>query len=229
MSMEQESGVQRFVAECVGTFALVFAGTGAIVINAESGGSLGTVGIGIVFGLVVMAMIFAVGHASGAHLNPAVTLAFASIREIPWSVVPGYLAAQVIGGLLASLSLRALFGTTANLGATVPAGSNRQSLLLEFILTLLLMFVITAVATDGRAVKDAAAIAIGATVGLEAIFAGPISGASMNPVRSLSPALVSWTWTSQWLYVVGPITGAVVGAVIYRFIRSDASDVVPEH
>ncbi|MDQ3044927.1 MAG: MIP family channel protein [Chloroflexota bacterium] len=208
-------------AEAFGTFALVFAGTGAVVIDAETGGGIGHIGIGLTFGLVIMVMIYAVGHISGAHFNPAVTLGFAVGRHFPWSEVPRYWAAQLLGGVVASLLLRAMFGDTAQLGATVPFGSARRSFLLEIILTFLLMFVITSVATDVRAVGQAAAIAIGGTVGLEALFAGPISGASMNPARSLAPAIVSWTWADQWLYVAGPALGAVAGVLVYRFIRGN--------
>ena len=175
--------MHRLAAESVGTFALVFAGTGAVVIDTETGGGVGHVGIGMTFGLVIMVMIYAIGHISGAHFNPAVTLGFAVGRHFPWSDVPRYWAAQLLGGLTASLLLRGMFGTTAHLGATLPAGSARRSFLLEAVLTFVLMFVITSVATDVRAVGQAAAIAIGGTIGLEALFAGPISGASMNPAR----------------------------------------------
>jgi MIP family channel proteins len=213
--------MHRLAAESVGAFALVFAGTGAVVIDAETGGGIGHVGIGMTFGLVIMVMIYAVGHISGAHFNPAVTLGFAVGRHFPWPDVPRYWAAQLLGGVTASLLLRGMFGTTAHLGATLPVGSARRSFLLEAVLTFLLMFVITSVATDVRAVGQAAAIAIGGTIGLEALFAGPISGASMNPARSLAPALVSWTWADQWLYVVGPMLGAVVGVMAYQLVRGD--------
>jgi MIP family channel proteins len=211
--------MHKLAAEAVGTFALVFAGTGAVVIDAETGGGVGHVAVGLTFGLVIMVMIYAVGHVSGAHFNPAVTLAFAVGRHFPWWLVPRYWAAQLLGGVAASLLLRGMFGTTAHLGATLPVGSARRSFLLEAVLTFLLMFVITSVATDVRAVGQAAAIAIGGTVGLEALFAGPISGASMNPARSLAPALVSWTWEAQWLYVTGPLLGAVAGVLAYRAVR----------
>jgi MIP family channel proteins len=211
---------RKALAELVGTFGLVFAGTGAIVINAESEGAVTHVGIGLTFGLIVMVMIYATGHISGAHINPAVTLAFAAARHFPLSSVPTYLVAQLSGALMASLVLRATFGEVADLGATLPAEGAGQSLVLEFFLTLFLMFVIMAVATDVRAVGQAAAIAIGGTVGLEALFAGPISGASMNPARSLAPALVSGTWDSQWIYILGPVVGALAGAFIYVVIRA---------
>ena len=215
--------MHRFAAEAVGTFALVFAGTGAIVIDAETGGVVGHLGVAITFGLMIMVMIYAVGHISGAHFNPAVTLAFAVGRHLPWPRVAQYWAAQLLGAVAASLLLRAMFGDLARLGATLPTGSTARSFILEAVLTFFLMFVITAVATDTRAVGQAAAIAIGGTVGLEALFAGPISGASMNPARSLAPALVSGTWAHQWIYVAGPVIGALAGVIVYNAIRGPSS------
>lgn len=212
---------RRALAELIGTFGLVFAGAGAITINIVTGGAIGHVGIGLTFGLIVMAMIYATGHVSGAHLNPAVTLGFCLARHFPLRQAPVYIAAQLAGGLLAALALRGMFGNVGTLGTTLPRGGAGQSLVLEFILTFFLMFVIMAVATDVRAVGQAAAIAIGGTVGLEALFAGPISGASMNPARSLAPALVSGTWDAQWLYVLGPVTGALAGAMAYALIRDE--------
>ena len=187
------------LAELVGTVALVFAGTGAITIDAVTGGAVGHVAIGATFGLVVMAMIRAIGHVSGAHINPAVTQAFAVSRHFARRLMPVDMAAQLLGAVLVSVTLRIMFGTNGNLGATLPYDGAGQSLLLELILTFVLMVVIMAVATDVHAVGQAAAIAIGGTVALEALFAGPISGAAMNPARSLAPALVSGTWDSQWL------------------------------
>ncbi len=218
-------GVARAaLAEGIGTFALVFAGTGAVIIDTTTGGAVTHVGIGLTFGLVIFVMISAVGHISGAHFNPAVTLAFACARHFPWSRVAPYLLAQVGGALLASVLLRGMFGNVAHLGATLPRGSDGQSLLLEAVLTFFLMFVITAVATDTRAVTQTAALAIGGTVGLEALFAGPISGASMNPARSLAPALVGGTGASLWLYLIGPILGAIAGAWMYRLVSNAKGD-----
>jgi MIP family channel proteins len=210
---------RRALAEAIGTYGLVFAGTGAVTIDAVTRGGVSHVGVALTFGLIIMTMIYAVGHISGAHFNPAVTLGFAAARHFPPRLVPVYIAAQLAGAVGASLTLRALFGNVAALGATLPQGSDRQSFVLEAVLTFFLMFVIMAVATDVRAVGQAAAIAIGGTVGLEALFAGPISGASMNPARSLAPALVSGVWTSQWLYVAGPICGALLGALVYGALR----------
>ena len=207
------------VAEFVGTFGLLFAGTGAIMVNDLSGGQVTHLGIGLTFGLIVAAMIFATGHISGAHINPAVTLAFALCRHFPWRRVPLYVAAQLAGAVAAGLTLLAILGDVAHMGATLPTGSDPQALGLEVVLTFFLMFVIMAVATDARAEGGLAAVAIGATVALESTFAGPIAGASMNPARSLGPALVGWTWTSQWLYVVGPVVGAAVAALLYTWLR----------
>jgi len=206
------------VAEAIGTFALVFAGCGAIMVNAKTG-DLGHVGIALTFGLVIMAMIYAVGHVSGAHFNPAVTLAFVVMRHFPGSRALGYWAAQLAGAVAAAAVLRASLGDVADVGATLPSGSDAQSFLWELLMTAFLMFVIMAVATDTRAVGEAAAIAIGGTIAFDALFGGPISGASMNPARSLGPALVSGQLESLWLYLVAPPVGAVLGALAYQFVR----------
>jgi aquaporin NIP len=211
--------VKRLVAEFVGTFLLVFAGPGAVVVNEVSGGGVGSLGIGLSFGLAVMATIYAVGHLSGAHINPAVTVAFALTRHFPWALVPAYVLAQLLGACAASATHLALFGDVADLGATVPSSSPLQAALLELVLTLFLMFVVSAVATDVRAVGQAAAIAIGGYVALAATFADPIAGASMNPARSFGPALLSGTWTGHWAYWVGPVAGAMLGALLYRYVR----------
>lgn len=209
------------VAEFLGTFALVFAGCGAIMIDVLSGGQVTHVGVGLTFGLVIAAMIYATGHISGAHLNPAVTLGFVLARHFPPRRLLAYWGAQVGGAIAAAVALRVVLGNAAHVGATVPAGAGGawQSFALEAILTFFLMFVIMAVATDTRAVGQAAALAIGATVGLEALFAGPISGASMNPARSVGPALVGWMWTAQWVYLTAPFLGASLAALVYRWLR----------
>ena len=206
-------------AECIGTFGLVFAGCGAIMIDTLSRGQVTHVGVGLTFGLIIAAMIYATGHISGAHLNPAVTLGFVLARHFPLGRLAGYWAAQLTGALAATIALRLILGNVAHLGATLPAAGAWQSFALEVVLTFFLMFVIMAVATDTRAVGQAAALAIGATVGLEALFAGPISGASMNPARSLAPALAGWTWTAQWVYLTAPFLGAAFAALIYRWLR----------
>src|SRR5450755_875816 len=209
------------LAEGIGTFGLVFAGCGAIMIDGISHGQITHVGVGLVFGLIITVMIYAFGHISGAHLNPAVTLAFVLVRHFPLKRLIGYWMAQLAGAILAAACLRFLLGNVAHLGATIPAGDGGawQSFGLEVLLTFFLMLVIMAMATDTRAVGQSAALAIGATVGLEALFAGPISGASMNPARSLAPALLSGTWIGQWVYLLAPLLGAVLGAYVYRWLR----------
>ncbi len=197
--------VRRLAAEFVGTFALVFAGCGAIMVDAKTG-QLGHVGVAITFGLVIMAMIYAVGHISGAHFNPAVTFSFALSRHFPWPRAFGYWAAQILGALTAAALLRGSLGNIAHVGATLPAGSQAQSFLWELVLSFFLMFVIMAVATDTRAVGEAAAIAVGGTVLFDAMFGGPISGASMNPARSIGPAVVSGDLHALWLYILAPVT-----------------------
>ena len=186
-------------------------------------GQLGHVGIAITFALVIMFGFYAVGHISGAHFNAAVTFAFALSRHFPWPRAVGYWASQFLGALAAALILRGSLGNIADVGATLPSGSQGQSFLWELVLTFFLMFVIMAVATDTRAVGEAAAIAIGGTIGLDAMFGGPISGASMNPMRSIAPALVSGNLHALWLYILAPILGASLGALAYQLIRGEAS------
>jgi MIP family channel proteins len=211
---------RRALAEGLAAFALVFAGCGAIVADARYGGALGTVGVALVFGLVIMVMVYATGHLSGAHINPAVTVAFTLTRHFPAREAAAYIAAQVTGATIAALLLLAVWTSQpANLGATVPSLGAWSALTYEIVMTAFLMFVIMAVATDTRAVGAAAAIAIGGTIGLDALFGGPVTGASMNPARSLGPALVSGTWADFWIYVAGPILGATVGALAYQLVR----------
>ena len=219
MAQRPPSVARRCVAEFIGTFGLLFAGAGAVMINEISGGAITNVGIGLVFGLVVAAMIFSLGHISGAHINPAVTLGFALARHFPWKMTPLYWGSQLMGATAACLVLRGLFGNVADVGATLPGAEVWVVAAFEALLTFFLMFVIMAMATDVRAVGTAAALAIGATVGLEAIFGGPISGASMNPARSFGPALVSGNWTAHWAYWVGPVVGAAVAAFTYAWLR----------
>jgi len=208
--------MKKLMAEFIGTFALVFAGTGAIVINDVSGGSITHVGIALTFGLVVLAMIYTVGDISGAHLNPAVTSAFwLSGRFVGRQVLP-YILAQCFGAIVASGTLHFLFPTHAGLGATLPAGSDMQSFVLELILTLILMFVILNVSTGAKEKGVTAGIAIGAVIGLEAMFAGPICGASMNPARSLAPAIVSGHVEHLWIYLTAPLIGACLAVFACR-------------
>jgi aquaporin NIP len=213
---------RRALAEGLAVFALVFAGCGAIVADAEYGGGLGTVGIALVFGLVIMAMVYATGHLSGAHINPAVTLAFTLTRHFPAREALVYIGAQLAGAALGALLLLAVWtDRPAELGATVPTVGSGGAVVYEMVMTAVLMFVIMAVATDTRAAGAAAAIAIGGVIGLDALFGGPVTGASMNPARSFGPALASGTWTDFWVYLAGPILGAGAGAITYQVVRGE--------
>jgi aquaporin NIP len=213
------SDMKRYFAELIGTFALVFAGTGAIVINQTSNGAVTHVGIALTFGLVVLAMIYALGDISGAHLNPAVTLAFWSARLFPAGEVAPYLASQCAGAFAASGVLKLLFPQSATLGATLPAGPVMQSFVLEFILTALLMFVILNVSTGAKEKGITAGVAIGAVIALEALFAGPICGASMNPARSLAPAVVSGHLEHLWIYLTATVLGAQLAVLACRCVQ----------
>jgi aquaporin NIP len=226
---QQPDLARRVAAEAIGTFALVFAGCGAIVAEAEHPGTLGTVGVALVFGLVVMAMVYATGHLSGAHLNPAVTTAFALTRHLPRGEVAAYVAAQLLGALAAAALLAAIWpAQPAELGTTAPSIGAGSALAYEAVLTAVLMFVIMAVATDTRAVGAGAAIAIGGTVGLDALCGGPVTGASMNPARSLGPALVSGSLSDLWIYLLGPLAGAALGALAYQVVRGDVLSAAAE-
>jgi aquaporin Z len=211
--------VKKLAAEVLGTFALVFTGTGAIVIDNVSGGGVSHVGVALTFGLIVLAMIYTVGDISGAHLNPAVTLGFFAARRLKGGDVLPYIVSQCLGALSASLVLRLLFPRDATLGTTIPTGSLLQSFVLELILTALLMFVILAVSTGAREKGITAGIVVGSVIGLEAMFAGPICGASMNPARSFAPALVSLHLQALWIYLLAPTFGALVGVLGCRCVR----------
>ncbi|MCE2694223.1 MAG: aquaporin [Verrucomicrobiaceae bacterium] len=208
--------MNKLLSELLGTFTLVFAGTGAIVINDVSGGVIGHAGIALTFGLVVMAMIYTFGEVSGAHLNPAVTLGFAVAGRFEWKNVPGYVLAQIIGAVAASGVLHWLFPAHEKLGATLPAGSAMQSVVLELILTAILMLVILRISTGAKEKGITAGIAIGGVIALEAMFAGPICGASMNPVRSLAPALVSGHLEHLWIYLAAPTLGALLAVPLAK-------------
>jgi aquaporin NIP len=212
--------VRRASAEGLAAFALVFAGCGAAVAATRSGDPAGTVAVALTFGLVVMVMVYATGHLSGAHLNPAVTLAFTLSRHFPARDALAYVAAQLTGATAGALLLLAVWSDRpAALGATVPSVAAGSALVYELVMTAFLMFVIMAVATDTRAVGAAAAIAIGGTVGLDALFGGPVTGASMNPARSLGPAIAAGEWQDFWVYVAGPLLGAAAGAGAYQLVR----------
>ena len=202
--------MKKYVSEFFGTFALVFAGTGAIVINQTTQGAITHAGIALTFGLVVLAMIYTFGDVSGAHLNPAVTTAFAAAGLLPWREVPPYVIAQVVGGLAASALLKSLFPANPTLGATLPAGPPMQSFVMEIVLTFILMLVILSVSTGAKEKGITAGIAVGAVIGLEAMFAGPICGASMNPARSLAPAVISGSLQHLWIYLLAPAVGALM-------------------
>ncbi|RLM78925.1 aquaporin NIP1-1 [Panicum miliaceum] len=212
--------VQKIIAEIFGTYFLIFAGCGAVTINASKNGAITFPGVAIVWGLAVMVMVYAVGHISGAHFNPAVTFAFATCGRFPWRQLPAYVLAQMLGSTLASGTLRLMFGGRhEHFPGTLPTGSDVQSLVIEIITTFYLMFVISGVATDNRAIGELAGLAVGATILLNVLIAGPVSGASMNPARSVGPALVSGQYRSVWVYLVGPVAGAVAGAWAYNLIR----------
>jgi aquaporin NIP len=212
--------MNKLLAELLGTFTLVFAGTGAIVINSASQGVITHAGIALVFGLVVLAMIHTFGDVSGAHLNPAVTLAFAAAGRLAWRDVPGYLAAQAAGALAASSLLHFLFPQDSTfLGATLPAGDGMQSFVFEAVLTGILMLTILSVSTGAKEKGVTAGIAIGAVIALEAMFAGPVSGASMNPARSLAPALVSGHLEHLWIYLTAPVLGALAAVPLCIGVR----------
>jgi MIP family channel proteins len=224
VSDERPGLPRRAAAEGLAAFALVFAGCGAIVTDRVRGGNLGSVGVSLVFGLVIMAMVYATGHLSGAHINPAVTIAFTLTRHFPLRDALFYVGAQLAGAVAAALVLLACWSERpAMLGATVPSVATGTALLYEVLLTAILMFVIVAVATDTRAVGAGAALAIGGAVGLNALFGGPISGASMNPARSFGPALVAGEWRAFWIYVVGPLAGAALGAFAYELVRTPST------
>jgi len=212
--------IRSLIAEAVGTFALVFAGCGAIMVDAKTH-ALGHLGVAFSFGLVIMVMIYALGHISGAHFNAAVTFAFAMTRHFPWPRVAAYWAAQLTGALVGAALLRLSLGDVAHVGATLPSGSQGQSFLWELVLSFFLMLVVMAVATDTRAVGEGAAIAIGGTIALDALFGGPISGASMNPIRSLAPALVSGDFHALWLYLLAPIAGTTLAGLAYQLLREE--------
>lgn len=212
---------KKLAAEALGTFALVFAGTGAIVVNDVSGGTVSHVGVAFTFGLIVLAMIYALGDVSGCHLNPAVSLAFFVARRFDGRLVLPYIVSQFAGALLASVTLRLLFPGHATLGATFPAGDAVQSFVLETILTWLLMFVILSVATGAKEKGIMAGVAVGSVIVLEALFAGPISGASMNPARSLAPAVVAARLDHLWVYLSAPVLGAILGVGACRCVQEE--------
>ncbi|XP_022998713.1 probable aquaporin NIP-type [Cucurbita maxima] len=211
--------IQKVIAEVIGTYFVIFTGCGAVVVN-KIYGSVTFPGICVVWGLIVMVMVYSLGHISGAHFNPSVTITFAIFRRFPFRQVPIYIGAQVAGSLLASTTLDLLFEVTPEaFFGTVPAGSDVQSFVLEIIITFLLLLVVSGVSTDHRAVGELAGIVVGMTVLLNVFVAGPISGASMNPARTIGPAIVKGQFKGLWVYMVGPLIGAIAGAFTYNLMR----------
>ncbi|XP_052136306.1 aquaporin NIP1-2 [Oryza glaberrima] len=215
--------MQKILAEILGTYFMIFAGCGAVVVNQSTGGAVTFPGICAVWGLVVTVLVYSVGHISGAHFNPAVTVAFATCGRFRWKQVPSYVVAQVLGSTMASLTLRVVFvggGRGEHLFfGTTPAGSMAQAAALEFVISFFLMFVVSGVATDNRAIGELAGLAVGATVAVNVLFAGPVTGASMNPARSLGPAMVAGRYGGVWVYVAAPVSGMVCGAWAYNLLR----------
>jgi aquaporin NIP len=212
--------MKKLFAEIIGAFSIVFLGTGAMIVNAVTKGAITHAGVALTFGLIVMIMIHAIGPVSGAHMNPAVTIAFAVNKNFPWKGVPAYIISQCTGALLASLVLKFLFPSSVLLGATMPAGPVMQTFVLEIILTFFLMFVVLQVATGSKEQGMFAGITIGSVVFIEALFAGPISGASMNPARSLGPAIISGHMEHLWVYIAAPVSGALLAVIFHRLIKT---------
>jgi len=216
--------MKKYIAEAIGTFALVFCGTGAIIINQETNGAVSHVGIAITFGLIVMAMIYALGNISGAHLNPAVSIAFVVAKRFPVKLLAPYIISQMGGAIIASLILTWLFPGNLQLGSKLPLGIERQSFVLELILTFFLMLVIINVATGSKEQGMFAGLAIGSTVLLEAMFAGPICGASMNPARSLAPATISGHFEHLWIYLTAPTLGAILAIPVWKYLSANPNN-----
>lgn len=220
----QVSNYRKLAAEAVATFVLVFLGCGSIVANRLSDGAVTHVGISLTFGLAIMVMVRAVGHISGAHMNPAVTIAFASVKDFPLRLVPFYIAAQVGGAIVAGFVLRLMFDHDLSqdldhLGATHPHHGDLQALAMEFVITMVLMFVVSSVAVDSKSVGELAGLILGWTIALLALVGGTVSGASMNPARSIGPAVAANWYKGLWIYIAGPIPGAVVGAWLYPLVH----------
>jgi aquaporin NIP len=213
--------MRKYIAEMIGTFAMVFCGTGAIIINQQTGGQVGHVGVAITFGLIVTAMIYSLGDISGAHINPAVTIAFSLAGLFARNKILPYILFQMIGAFVATFLLKFLFPLNIDLGATLPAGTQSQSFVLEAVLTFILMLVILLTSQGSKEAGTMAGIAIGSTVLLEAMFAGPICGASMNPARSIAPAIVSGNIATLWIYLTAPVIGASIAVPCWRLICSN--------
>lgn len=213
--------MKKYISEFIGTFSMIFCGTGAMTVNEVTGGDVTHVGIAITWGLIVMAMIYAFGETSGAHFNPAVTIAFAYAKKFAWKEVPKYIIVQVLGALTASLILWYLFPTSEHLGATIPSVDVGRAFVMELLLTFFLMVVIINVSTGSKEIGIIAGIAIGAVVLLEAMFAGPITNASMNPARSIAPAIVAGKMQHLWMYILAPILGAILAVISCKMVKED--------
>ncbi|MDC0176817.1 MIP family channel protein [Polaribacter sp.] len=211
--------MKKYISEFIGTFSMVFCGTGAMTINEVTNGDVTHVGIAITWGLIVMAMIYAFAETSGAHFNPAVSIAFAFAKKFSWKEVPKYIIAQILGAFLASLILYFLFPTSETLGATIATVDVWRACVLELLLTFFLMVVIINVSTGSKEIGYVAGIAIGGVVLLEAMFAGPITNASMNPARSIAPAIVSGNLQHLWMYIIAPILGALLAVVSCKLVK----------
>ena len=213
--------MKKYISEFIGTFSMIFCGTGAMTVNEVTGGDVTHVGIAITWGLIVMAMIYAFGETSGAHFNPAVTIAFAYAKKFAWKEVPKYIIVQVLGALTASLILWYLFPTSEHLGATIPSVDVGRAFVMELLLTVFLMVVIINVSTGSKEIGIIAGIAVGAVVLLEAMFAGPITNASMNPARSIAPAIVAGKMQHLWMYILAPILGAILAVISCKMVKED--------
>jgi aquaporin Z len=213
--------MKKYISEFIGTFSMIFCGTGAMTVNEVTGGEVTHVGIAITWGLIVMAMIYAFGESSGAHFNPAVTIAFAYAKKFAWKEVPKYIIAQILGAVAASLVLWFLFPASEYLGATIPTVDVWRAVGLELLLTFFLMVVIINVSTGSKEMGIIAGIAVGGVVLLEAMFAGPITNASMNPARSIAPNIVSGNIDGLWLYILAPILGALLAVVSCKLIKEE--------
>jgi aquaporin Z len=216
--------MKKYYAEIIGTFSMVFCGCGAMTINEITNGSISHVGVAITWGLIVMAMIYAFGETSGAHFNPAVTIGFAFAKKFAWPEVPKYILAQAIGAIFASFILWFLFPESQFLGETTPTGGflPYKAAILEFLLTFFLMVVIINISTGSKEIGSAAAIAVGGVILLEAMFAGPMTKASMNPIRSIAPAIFTGNFQYLWLYITAPISGAIIAVLSCKLMKKDS-------
>lgn len=215
--------MKKYLSEFIGTFILIFAGTGAVIVNQQTNGALGLPGIAAVWGLVIIALIYAFGDISGTHINGAVTIAFAVDKRFAWKEVPPYLIAQLVGALSASVLLHTLFPNNTTLGITQPSGSEMQSFVLEAVMTFILMIVILRVSTGAKEKGITAGIAIGGTVWFLVLFGGPVSGTGLNPTRSMAPAIVSGNFDSLWLYIIAPLAGALLAVLVHRIINTEGT------